>query len=143
MKLRELMTKSPVRLHPDENAAVAARAFQRYNIGAVPVCGADGRICGILTDRDLVTRCLAAGKDPRYTKIRDMMTTNLVTAPPDMDAAEAADLMGRAQVRRLPVLENGRLCGMVSLGDLALSRETEGEAAEALTQISSNLTRRG
>ena len=143
MKLRELMTKSPIRLHPDENAAVAARAFQRYNIGAVPVCGADGRICGMLTDRDLVTRCLAAGKDPRYTKIRDMMTTNLVTAPPDMDAAEAADLMGRAQVRRLPVLENGRLCGMVSLGDLALSRETEGEAAEALTQISSNLTRRG
>ena len=60
MKLRELMTKSPVRLHPDENAAVAARAFQRYKIGAVPVCGADGRICGILTDRDLVTRCLAA-----------------------------------------------------------------------------------
>ena len=142
MKLRELMTKSPVRLHPDENAAVAARAFQRYNIGAVPICGADGRVCGILTDRDLVTRCLAAGKDPRYTKIRDMMTTRLVTAPPDMDATEAAALMGSAQIRRLPVLENGKLCGMVSLGDLALSRETEGEAAEALTQISSNLTRR-
>ena len=142
MKLRELMTKSPVRLHPDENAAVAARAFQRYNIGAVPICGADGRVCGILTDRDLVTRCLAAGKDPRYTKIRDMMPTHLVTAPPDMAATEAAALMGSAQIRRLPVLENGRRCGMVSLGDLALSRETEGEAAEALTQISSNLSRR-
>ena len=72
-----------------------------------------------------------------------MMTTRLVTAPPDMDAAEAAALMGSAQIRRLPVLENGKLCGMVSLGDLALSRETEGEAAEALTQISSNLSRRG
>ena len=143
MKLRELMTKSPIRLHPDENAAVAARAFQRYNIGAVPVCGSDGRICGILTDRDLVTRCLAAGKDPRYTKIRDMMTTQLVTAPPDMDASDAAALMGRAQVRRLPVLENGRLCGMVSLGDLAVSRETGSEAADALTQISSNMTARG
>ena len=142
MKLRELMTKSPIRLHPDENAAVAARAFQRYNIGAVPVCGADGRICGMLTDRDLLTRCLAAGKDPRYTKIRDMMTTNLVTAPPDMDAAAAAALMGSAQIRRLPVLENERLCGIVSLADLALSRETEGDAADALTQISSNLTSR-
>lgn len=142
MKLRELMTKSPVRLHPDENAAVAARAFQRYNIGAVPVCGADGRICGMLTDRDLVTRCLAAGKDPRYTRIRDMMTTQLITAPPDMDAATAAAIMGRAQIRRLPVLENGRLCGIVSLADLALSRETEGEAADALAQISSNLTAR-
>ena len=143
MKLRELMTKSPIRLHPDENAAVAARAFQRYNIGAVPVCGSDGRICGILTDRDLVTRCLAAGKDPRYTKIRDMMTTQLVTAPPDMDASDAAALMGRAQVRRLPVLENGRLCGIVSLGDLAVSQETENEASYVLTQISSNLTQRG
>ena len=143
MKLRELMTKSPIRLHPDENAAVAARAFQRYNIGAVPVCGSDGRICGMLTDRDLVTRCLAAGKDPRYTKIRDMMTTQLVTAPPDMDASDAAALMGRAQVRRLPVLENGRLCGIVSLGDLAVSRETGDEAADALTQISSNMTARG
>ena len=142
MKLRELMTKSPVRLHPDENAAVAARAFQRYNIGAVPVCGADGRICGMLTDRDLVTRCLAAGKDPRYTKIRDMMTTQLITAPPDMDATAAAALMGRAQVRRLPVLENGRLCGIVSLADLALSRETEHEATDALAQISGNLTER-
>ena len=142
MKLRELMTKSPVRLHPDENAAVAARAFQRYNIGAVPICGADGRVCGILTDRDLVTRCLAAGKDPRYTMIRDMMTTNLVTAPPDMDAADAAALMGSAQIRRLPVLENERLCGIVSQADLALSRETEGDAADALTQISSNLTSR-
>ena len=142
MKLRELMTKSPVRLHPEENAAVAARAFRRYNIGAVPVCGSDGRVCGMLTDRDLVTRCLAAGKDPRYTKIRDMMTTHLVTAPPDMDAADAAALMGAAQIRRLPVLENGRLCGIVSLADLALSRETEGDAADALTQISSNLTSR-
>ena len=142
MKLRELMTENPIRLHPDENAAVAARAFQRYNIGAVPVCGSDGHICGILTDRDLVTRCLAAGKDPRYTRIRDMMTTQLVTAPPDMDASAAAALMGRVQVRRLPVLENGRLCGMVSLADLAVSRETEHEAADALTQISSNLTDR-
>ena len=143
MKLRELMTKNPIRLHPDENAAVAARAFLRYNIGAVPICGSDGHICGILTDRDLVTRCLAAGKDPRYTKIRDMMTTQLVTAQPDMDASAAAALMGRVQIRRLPVLENGRLCGMVSLADLAVSQETENEASYALTQISSNLTQRG
>ena len=142
MRLRELMTKEVVRIHPEETAAVAARALQRYNIGAMPVCGGDGKLCGMVTDRDLVTRCLAAGKDPRYTKIRDMMTTHLVTAPPDMDATEAAALMGSAQIRRLPVLENGRLCGMVSLGDLALSRETEGEATEALTQISSNLSRR-
>lgn len=142
MKIRELMTSPVIRIQEDETVEVAARTLTHYNIGALPVCGSDGQLRGVVTDRDLVTRCLAAGKDPRYTKIRDMMTTRLVTAPPDMDAAEAAALMGSAQIRRLPVLENGRLCGMVSLGDLALSRETEGEAAEALTQISSNLTSR-
>ena len=142
MKLRELMTKSPIRLHPDENAAVAARAFQRYNIGAVPVCGSDGRICGMLTDRDLVTRCLASGRSPAGTPVRDVMTTKIISAQPDMDASLAAGLMGREQIRRLPVLENGRLCGMVSLGDLAVQQETGMDAADALTEISSSLSSR-
>ena len=142
MKLRELMTKSPIRLHPDENAAVAARAFQRYNIGAVPICGADGRVCGILTDRDLVTRCLASGRSPANTPVRDVMTSKIVSATPDMDASLAAGLMGREQIRRLPVLENGRLCGMVSLGDLAVQKESSIDAADALTEISSSLSSR-
>ena len=142
MKIRELMSKTVVRIHPEESVAVAARALAHYNIGILPVCGNDGRLCGLVTDRDIVTRCLASGRSPAVTPVREVMTTQILSARPDMDAAAAAGLMGRAQIRRLPVLENGRLCGMVSLGDLALSRETEGEAAEALTQISSNLTSR-
>ena len=143
MRLRELMTKEVVRIHPEETAAVAARALQRYNIGAMPVCGGDGKLCGMVTDRDLVTRCLAAGKDPRYTRVRDVTTTQRVTAPPDMDAALAASVMGRQQIRRLPVLENGRLCGMVSLADLAVCPETGMDAGDALAEISSNLSQRG
>jgi len=143
MRLRELMTKEVVRIQPEETAAGAARAIQRYNIGAMPVCGGDGKLCGMVTDRDLVTRCLAAGKDPRYTRVRDVMTTQLVTAPPDMDAALAASVMGRQQIRRLPVLENGRLCGMVSLADLAVCPETGADAGDALAEISSNLCQRG
>ena len=139
MKLRELMTKEVVRIHPEETAAVAARAFQRYNIGALPVCGGDGRLCGLVTDRDLVTRCLAAGRNPQNTRVRDVMTAQVVTAPPDMDASQAAAVMGRAQIRRLPVLENGRLCGMVSLGDLASYPETGYDAGDALAEISVNL----
>ena len=139
MKLRELMTKEVVRIHPEETAAVAARAFQRYNIGALPVCGGDGKLCGVLTDRDLVTRCLAAGRNPLQTRVRDVMTAQVVTAPPDMDVSQAAAIMGRSQIRRLPVLENGRLCGMVSLGDLAASPETGYDAGDALVEISSNL----
>ena len=140
MKLREIMTDSVVRINPDESVAVAARTLARYNIGALPVCGGDGRLCGLVTDRDLVTRCVAAGRQPGATPVRDVMTTNVISARPDMDAGTAAQLMGRQQIRRLPVVENGRLCGMVSLGDLANREETASDATDALTEISSNVS---
>ena len=140
MKVREIMTKNVVRIHPDEPVEVAARALAHYNVGAMPVCGSDGRLCGVVTDRDLVTRCLAAGRMPGATKVRDVMTGSVVAAQPDMEAGVAAHLMGRQQVRRLPVMENGKLCGMVSLGDLANREETAYDATDALTEISSNVS---
>ena len=76
------------------------------------------------------------------TPVREVMTTQILSARPDMDAAAAAGLMGRAQIRRLPVMENGRLCGMVSLGDLARREETGMDAADALGEISSGLSKR-
>lgn len=142
MKIRELMTKSVIRIHPEESVAVAARALARYNIGALPVCGSDGRLCGVVTDRDLVTRCLASGRTAAVTPVRDVMTVQLLAASPDMEASAAAAMMGRCQVRRLPVLENGRLCGMVSLGDLAVREETGIDAADALGAISSGVSDR-
>ena len=140
MKLRDLMTNPVIRIHPEESVAVAARTLARYNIGALPVCGNDGRLWGLVTDRDIVTRCLAANRSPSATPVRDVMTTNVISARPDMDAALAAGLMGREQIRRLPVMENGRLCGMVSLGDLALRQESSIEAGDALTEISGHLS---
>lgn len=142
MKLREVMTNPVIRIHPDESVAVAARTLAHYNIGALPVCGSDGRMCGLVTDRDIVTRCLASGRSPSATAVRDVMTTNVICARPDMDAALAAGLMGREQIRRLPVMENGRLCGMVSLGDLAVKEESSIDAGDALTEISSHLSSR-
>ena len=142
MKLREVMTNPVIRIHPDESVAVAARTLAHYNIGILPVCGGDGRVCGLVTDRDLVTRCLASGRSPASTAVREVMTTQVVSARPDMDTSAAAGLMGREQIRRLPVLENGRLCGMVSLGDLALKEESVFDATDALADISSNLSRR-
>ena len=140
MKLREIMTNTVVRIHPDESVAVAARTLTRYNIGALPVCGGDGRLYGLVTDRDLVTRCVAAGRQPTSTSVREVMSTGVVTARPDMDTVAAAQLMGDRQIRRLPVVENGRLCGMVSLGDLANREETNMEAADALADISGNIS---
>lgn len=142
MKLREIMTKEVVRIHPEESAAVAARTLSRYNIGALPVCGADGRLWGMVTDRDLVVRCMASGRPAAQTRVRDVMTSQLITAQPDMDASAAARIMGAEQIRRLPVVENGRLCGMVSLADIAVRPETGYDAGDALAEISSNLSTR-
>ena len=142
MKLREVMTHPVIRIHPDETVAVAARTLTHYNIGILPVCGGDGRLCGLVTDRDLVTRCLAAGRSPANTTVRDVMTAQVISARPDLDTSMAASLMGREQVRRLPVVENGRLCGMVSLGDLAVKEESSLDAGDALSGISSRLSSR-
>ena len=137
MKLRDIMTHQVVRIHPEETVDVAARTLAQYNIGALPVCGNDGRVFGLVTDRDLVTRCLAAGRSPEKTLVRQVMTGRVVSASPDMTADEAAKLMGAQQIRRLPVMEEGKLCGMVSLGDLATSGENV--AADALENISEKI----
>lgn len=142
MRIQEIMTSPVVRIHPEETVAVAARMLEHNNIGAIPVCGSDGKLCGMLTDRDIVTRCLAAGKSPQNTSVREIMTGRVYVARPDMEASLAAGLMGREQIRRLPVMENGRLCGMVSLGDLARKEESSIEAGDALTEISSHLSSR-
>ena len=142
MKLRDIMTNQVVKIHPEETVTVAARMLEHNNIGALPVCSSDGRLCGVLTDRDIVTRCLAAGKAPQNTSVREIMTGKVYVGRPDMEVSMAAGLMGREQIRRLPVMENGKLCGMVSLGDLARKEESSIEAGDALTEISSHLSSR-
>ena len=142
LKLREIMTDSVIKIDPEETVAVAARTLTHYNIGALPVCGKDGKLCGVVTDRDLVTRCMATDKTPETTRVRDVMTGQVVSASPEMDTGVAAHLMGRQQIRRLPVVENGRLCGMVSLGDLAVREQSNPDAADALGDISTNISKR-
>ena len=142
MKIREVMTNPVIRISPEETVAVAARTLTHYNIGAMPVCGSDGRLCGLVTDRDIVTRCLAAGKSPQDTQIKEIMTGKVIVARPDMDTNMLAGLMGREQIRRLPVMENGKLCGMVSLGDMAVREETVLDAGDVLADVSSNLSDR-
>jgi CBS domain-containing protein len=142
MKLREIMSGSVVRIHPEETVSVAARMLEHNNIGALPVCGTDGRLCGMLTDRDIVIRCLAAGKQPQTTSVREVMTAKIYVGRPDMEVSLAAGLMGREQIRRLPVMDKGKLCGMVSLGDLARKEESSIDAGDALVEISSQLSAR-
>ena len=140
MKLRDIMTSPVIRIAPEESVAVAARTLAHYNIGALPVCGSDGRICGLVTDRDIVTRCLAAGRQPGSTSVREIMTSSVIAAQPDTDAGMAAQDMGKRQIRSLPVVENEKLCGMVSIGDLAGCDEMTYDAGDALAGISNNVS---
>ena len=142
MKVRDVMTNPVIRINPEESVAVAARTLEHYNIGILPVCGYDGQVCGLVTDRDLVTRCLASGRSPMTTPVREVMTSQVIAAKPEMDAAAAAQLMGQRQIRRLPVMENGKLCGMVTIGDLARREESAPDATDALADITSNVSER-
>lgn len=142
MKLKEIMSTNPIKIHPEETVAVAARTLTHYNIGALPVCREDGKLCGVVTDRDLVVRCLASGKTPENTRVKEVMTGRVISADPNMDTGAAAHLMGRQQIRRLPVVENGLLCGMVSLGDMAIREDCGIDAADALGDICSGISDR-
>lgn len=140
MKVKDVMSGKVVTVAPGESVEVAARTLAQYNIGILPVCSG-GRLKGLVTDRDLVTRCLAANRSPASTTVEQVMTLRPVTVTPDADVCMAAHLMGSRQVRRLPVVEGDRLCGMVSLRDLAVREETCNQAADVLTDISSNICR--
>lgn len=142
MKIRDVMTSNVIKVAPEETVEVAARTLAQYNIGILPVCDHRDKLCGLVTDRDLVTRCVAANRSPADTKVSDVMTMQLTTAAPDMETNVAAGIMGRVQVRRLPVVENGRICGMVSLGDLARREGSVQAAAGALSDISGNISER-
>ena len=142
MYIKDMMTRRAVSVAPDEPITAAARLLKRDNIGSVPVCDSKGQLQGIITDRDIVLRCVAAGVDPDKTLIRDVMTNGVFTVSPTDTVESAAALMGKAQVRRLPVCENGTLVGMLSLGDLACSGACNMEASAALTEISSGVQHR-
>lgn len=142
MRVRDLMSKSVVTIAPEESAALAARLLSRHELGALPVCAADGTLAGIVTDRDIVTRCVAAGEEPGRVPVRDIMSPAPSVITPEAPVSAAARLMAQRQVRRLPVVEQGQVVGMLSLGDLARSRRTDTEAAEALSDISASLRRK-
>lgn len=142
MKVKDLMSDSVIDIGAGETVTVAARMLEHYNIGALPVRDENGTLCGMVTDRDIVTRCLASGRKAEDTRVRDVMTSQLHTATPDMDISVAAHLMGRQQVRRLPVTENGKVCGILSLGDLAGCEECAYDAADAYNDIANGVSRR-
>ena len=142
MEIQDLMNPSVVTIEPTASAALAARLLSRHNVGALPVGGEDRRLRGMVTDRDIVLRCVAAEEDPAQTLVRDIMSRGCACVSPHDDCRAATRLMARQQVRRLPVVEDGKLVGILSLADLARSQRFDMEAAQALGEISENIIRR-
>ena len=130
------MSANVVSMKVDDSAAQAAGVLARHHIGMLPVCAADGRLRGIVTDRDIVLRCIACESVPEQTRLREIMTRGVVTVSPDADVREAAQRMASEQVRRLPVTEAGRVVGVLSLADLARTHSFDMEASKTLSEIS-------
>ena len=140
MHIRDVMTPNPTCVSPDDTIQNAARIMRDEDTGAVPVVE-NGRPVGIVTDRDIVVRAVA--EDQLGRPIRDIVTGNIVSARPDMSTREAAELMSEHQVRRLPVVENDHLVGIVSLGDLAVKEGRDSRVGDALQHISEGVKERG
>ena len=138
MQVRSVMTRRAICVDEAETVAAAARLMSRYSVGALPVCSG-GRLEGMVTDRDIALRCVAAGLDPNHTRVKAVMTAGTVTVRAEQDAAEAARTMAQRRVRRLPVEENGAVVGMLSLGDLSAQPAFTMETAAAFSEICSEL----
>ncbi|TDD30521.1 CBS domain-containing protein [Actinomadura sp. KC06] len=128
-KVRDIMTGSPTSVSPELDIVTVARAMRDEDIGAVLVIDGED-LQGLVTDRDLVIRGLAAGGDPAYAKIGAIASRATATVGPDDSLDKAAQIMRERSVRRLPVIEDGRPVGIVSIGDLAMEKDSQSALAD-------------
>jgi CBS domain-containing protein len=136
MKVRDIALKEVHCASPEASLDTIATMMRIHGVGALPICE-DKRLVGIITDRDIAISCDRLDYGLKECKAREFMKENPRTASPDMDLEEAANIMAEEQVRRLPVIEDGKLVGMLSLGDISLAlRGNDRVVAETLRQIS-------
>jgi len=135
MIIADVMTAFPETLSPTDTIQKAAQLMRDHDYGSIPIIDEIGALVGIVTDRDIVVQALAAGHGLE-TELSECMTQRPDTIPKDLPLTDALHLMDKQQIRRLPVVENGRLIGMVSLSDLAKSQVPEAEKSRALESVS-------
>jgi CBS domain-containing protein len=135
MKVRDILTRDAEVIHPKASVCEAAKKMRDMDIGMLPVCDGD-KLIGALTDRDIVIRAVARGYDPVRTPVKEVMTASIHCCYEDDEVESAAAIMEQKQIRRLPVLDsNKRLCGMISLGDLAVRTHDEQLVEEVMEQV--------
>lgn len=135
MKVREIMSKDIAKVNSYDSVERAAQLMKQYNCGSIPVCTED-KLIGIVTDRDIAVRSVASGHDVSEKKVGDIMTETVVFCSPEMEVSDAARLMSDRQIRRLPIVENNSLVGIVALGDISLEPHYQEYAEGALSNIS-------
>jgi CBS domain-containing protein len=141
MKVRDIMTSGSLATATlDATLEEIANMMKAENVGAIPVLDDEEKLAGLITDRDIVVRAIAEGEDPTECTAEDILSGQMHTIGPDADVLEAIDLMSRHQVRRLPVVEEEQVVGILSLGDVSVKSGQE-EAGEALEEISSGVRR--
>jgi CBS domain-containing protein len=128
--IRDVMTTNPETLPESTTVREAAETMRANDIGDVVIVDDNGAISGILTDRDIVVRVVAEGRDPRVTRIGDIGSRELTAASPDDPVDRAVQLMRERAIRRLPVVDKGKPVGIVSIGDLALDRDPDSALAD-------------
>lgn len=135
-KAREVMTRDAQCVQESQSLADAARLMRDLDVGALPICGDDNRLKGMVTDRDIVVRCIAEGGDPQGTQVSSLARGKPVTIGADDEIEEALRTMSAHQVRRLPVIDGHDLVGMISQADIArnLSDDKIGNLVEAISR---------
>jgi len=128
-KIKDIMTSSPITLTADRPVIDAATAMKENNIGDVIVM-TEGKMCGVVTDRDIVVRVIAQGREPQTTKLGDVCSRDVASVGPDDDVDRVIDVVRKRSVRRVPVLDGGKPVGIVSIGDLAMERDQTSALAD-------------
>ena len=140
MKISDMMTQDPILMSPESSIRMACEVMRDSDIGFMPVTDGE-KILGAITDRDIATRAVAGGLDPAQTKVKDVMSRNIVFIYDDQDELEAARLMQVKQIRRLVVLDrNKRMVGVLSLSDLSLHVKDHALAGEVLERVAEHGT---
>lgn len=135
MIVKDIMSTNVACVSSDDSIERAAQLMKQHDVGSIPVC-MQNSVVGIVTDRDIALRSVACGQDTKQEKVSSIMSTDCTLGTPDMNVSDAARIMSDKQIRRLPVVENNCLVGIVALGDISLEPATQDNAEDALKNIS-------
>jgi CBS domain-containing protein len=135
MKIKDIMSTEVASLNSDDSIEKAAQLMKEHDTGSLPVCN-QNQVIGIVTDRDITIRCIAGGHDSKQQKVKDIMTLNPFVGSPSMDVHDVAKIMSEKQIRRIPVVEQNNLVGVVALADISLEPALQDNAEQALKNIS-------